>query len=135
MTWNEMYFHLPLYFVVVAPKLPSTKQKEENYLVDSTHEYYKVVCHAKETNKRKAPPPHSYKPHYRRNFSFHHLHYCRKIFSKLHNFTEPNTVKSHLSLQPPHIKISNKYTELQRNSTRCRIAANSITPTINLFCI
>jgi len=56
MMWNEMYFHLPLYFVVVAPKLPSTKKKEENYLVDSTHEYYYVVCHAKETNKRKSPP-------------------------------------------------------------------------------
>jgi len=56
MMWNEMYFHLPLYFVVVAPKLPSTKKKEENYLVDSTHEYYYAVCHAKETNKRKSPP-------------------------------------------------------------------------------
>lgn len=123
-----MYFHLPLYFVVVAPKLPSTKKKEENYLVDSTHEYYYVVYQAKETNRRKSTPTHSYKPHYRRNFYFHHTNYYRKIFPKLHNFTEPITVKSHLSLQPPYIKISNKYMELQRNSTRCRTAANSITP-------
>jgi hypothetical protein len=53
-TWSEMYFHLPLYFVVVAPKLPSTEKKEDNSLVvDSTHEYYYFVCHAKEANKRK----------------------------------------------------------------------------------
>jgi hypothetical protein len=37
-------------------------------------------------------------------------------------------VKSHFSLQPPYIKISNKYKELQINSTRCRTVVHSITP-------
>jgi len=77
-----------------------------------------IMSYAMLRKPTKGNPPHSYEQHYRRNLYFHHLNYCREIFPKLRNFIESNTVKSHLSLQPPYIKISNKYMELQRNSTR-----------------